>query len=71
MLHGRMRSLLTRAERSLGWVDRPLHHPRGLQQYYPRGVVRNFTRESGQLWFPTFETSKEDIAAASPAPASY
>jgi 4-amino-4-deoxy-L-arabinose transferase-like glycosyltransferase len=35
-----------------------------LRQYYPRGVVRNFTRESGELWFTTFEVSAEDIAAA-------
>jgi 4-amino-4-deoxy-L-arabinose transferase-like glycosyltransferase len=43
-----------------------LHHLATLQQYYPGGVVRNFTRESGELWFTTFEVSKEDIAAVSP-----
>jgi hypothetical protein len=41
-----------------------LHHLSQLQQYYPRGVVRNFTRESGELWFTVFEISEEDIAAA-------
>ena len=40
-----------------------LHHLSDLQQYYPRGVVRNFTRESGELWFTAFEVSAEDIAA--------
>ncbi|NIN65069.1 MAG: hypothetical protein GTO63_10280 [Anaerolineae bacterium] len=44
-----------------------LHHLATLQQYYPRGVVRNFTRESGELWFTTFEVSREDIATVSPA----
>jgi 4-amino-4-deoxy-L-arabinose transferase-like glycosyltransferase len=43
-----------------------LHHLATLQQYYPRGVVRNFTRETGELWFTTFEVSREDIAAVSP-----
>ena len=41
-----------------------LQHLDSLQQYYPRGVVRNFTRESGELWFTTFEVSAEDISAA-------
>jgi hypothetical protein len=41
-----------------------LHHLGSLQQYYPRGVVRNFTRESGELWFTTFEVNAEDISAA-------
>jgi 4-amino-4-deoxy-L-arabinose transferase-like glycosyltransferase len=41
-----------------------LHHLSQLQQYYPMGVVRNFTRDSGELWFTVFEISKEDIAAA-------
>jgi 4-amino-4-deoxy-L-arabinose transferase-like glycosyltransferase len=35
-----------------------------LEQYYPRGVIHNFTRESGELWFTTFEVSAEDILAA-------
>lgn len=43
-----------------------LHHLHRIQQYYPRGIVRHFTRESGELWFTVFEVSKEDIAAASP-----
>jgi 4-amino-4-deoxy-L-arabinose transferase-like glycosyltransferase len=46
-----------------------LHHLATIQQYYPRGVVRHFTRESGELWFTTFEISKQDIAAASFGPA--
>jgi hypothetical protein len=41
-----------------------LHHLPSLQQYYPRGVLRSFTRDSGELWFTAFEISKEDIAAA-------
>jgi 4-amino-4-deoxy-L-arabinose transferase-like glycosyltransferase len=41
-----------------------LHHLSSLQQYYPKGVIRNFTRSSGELWFTTFEVKKEDIAAA-------
>jgi 4-amino-4-deoxy-L-arabinose transferase-like glycosyltransferase len=41
-----------------------LQHLDSLQQYYPKGVVRNFTRESGELWFTTFEVSAEDISAA-------
>jgi 4-amino-4-deoxy-L-arabinose transferase-like glycosyltransferase len=43
------------------------HHVATLQQYYPGGVVRNFTRETGELWFTAFEVSKQDIAAVSPA----
>jgi hypothetical protein len=41
-----------------------LHHLTSLQQYYPRGVLRNFTRESGELWFTAFEVSKKDITTA-------
>jgi len=41
-----------------------LQHLDSLQQYYPSGVIRNFTRESGELWFTTFEVSAEDISAA-------
>jgi hypothetical protein len=47
-----------------------LHHLSSLQQYYPKGVIRNFTRESGELWFTAVEVSKEDIAAAIIPPAS-
>ncbi len=43
------------------------HHLATLQQYYPGAVVRNFTRETGELWFTTFEVSKQDIAAVVPA----
>ena len=53
-------------ERNVVYILLPshLHHLTSLQQYYPQGVLRNFTRESGELWFTTFEVSKEDIAAA-------
>jgi 4-amino-4-deoxy-L-arabinose transferase-like glycosyltransferase len=47
-----------------------LHHLPTIQQYYPRGTVRHFTRESGELWFTTFEISKEDIAAVRSSGAS-
>ena len=47
-----------------------LQHLDSLQQYYPSGVVRNFTRESGELWFTTFEVSAEDISAAMVSAAS-
>jgi hypothetical protein len=47
-----------------------LQHLDTLQQYYPRGVIRNFTRESGELWFTTFEVSAQDIAAAMVSDAS-
>jgi 4-amino-4-deoxy-L-arabinose transferase-like glycosyltransferase len=39
-----------------------------LQQYYPRGVTRNFTRPSGELWFTAFEIDRQDIAAALSGP---
>jgi 4-amino-4-deoxy-L-arabinose transferase-like glycosyltransferase len=53
-------------EKNAAYVLLPshLHHLSNLQQYYPRGVVRSFTRESGELWFTTFEVSAEDISAA-------
>jgi hypothetical protein len=41
-----------------------LHHLSQLQEYYPKGVLRNFTRDSGELWFTAFEVSEADIAAA-------
>jgi hypothetical protein len=41
-----------------------LHHLATLRQYCPRGVVRNYNRETGELWFTTFEVSKQDLAAA-------
>jgi hypothetical protein len=47
-----------------------LHHLSQLQQYYPKGVVRNFTRDSGELWFTVFEITKADIAAALSHPGS-
>lgn len=47
-----------------------LHHLSQLQQYYPKGVVRNFTRDSGELWFTVFEISEADIAAALLQPTS-
>jgi 4-amino-4-deoxy-L-arabinose transferase-like glycosyltransferase len=47
-----------------------LHHLSQLQQYYPKGVVRNFTRDSGELWFTVFEISEADIAAALSSPSS-
>jgi hypothetical protein len=47
-----------------------LQHLDSLQQYYPSGVIRNFTRESGELWFTTFEVSAEDISAATVSGAS-
>ncbi len=60
--------LQTSGEKNAAYVLLPshLHHLSSLQQYYPRGVVRNFTRESGELWFTVFEVSGEDIAAALP-----
>jgi hypothetical protein len=59
-------------ERNVVYILLPshLHHVTNLQQYYPQGVLRNFTRESGELWFTTFEVSKEDIAAAAVLSAS-
>ena len=42
-----------------------LHHLDSIQQYYPRGIVRHFTRESGELWFSTVEISEDDITAVS------
>jgi 4-amino-4-deoxy-L-arabinose transferase-like glycosyltransferase len=42
-----------------------LHHLPTIQQYYPKGIVRHFTRESGELWFTAFEVSKEGVAAVS------
>jgi 4-amino-4-deoxy-L-arabinose transferase-like glycosyltransferase len=64
--------LRAQGEKNAAYVLLPshLHHLSSLQQYYPRGVVRNFTRESGELWFTTFEISREDIAAAISSPAS-
>ncbi len=47
-----------------------LHHLRNMQQYYPRGVVRHHTRESGELWFTTFEVSQQDISAVNRSPLS-
>ncbi len=41
-----------------------LHHLGSMQEYYPRGIVRHFTHESGELWFTTFEVSEQDIVAA-------
>jgi 4-amino-4-deoxy-L-arabinose transferase-like glycosyltransferase len=60
--------LRTHGEKNAAYVLLPshLHHLRTLQQYYPRGVLRNFTRESGELWFTVFEVSREDLAAALP-----
>lgn len=48
-----------------------LHHLEHIQQYYPQGVVRNFTRESGELWFTAFEISEQDIAAVRSGLTSY
>ena len=47
-----------------------LHHLGSLQHYYPKGVVRNFTRPSGELWFTAFEIDSEDIAAALSGPSA-
>jgi hypothetical protein len=47
-----------------------LHHLGSLQHYYPKGVVRNFTRPSGELWFTAFEIDSEDIAAALSRPSA-
>jgi 4-amino-4-deoxy-L-arabinose transferase-like glycosyltransferase len=60
--------LQTSGEKNAAFILLPshLHHLPSLQQYYPRGVLRNFTRESGELWFTVFEVSGEDIAAALP-----
>jgi 4-amino-4-deoxy-L-arabinose transferase-like glycosyltransferase len=60
--------LRTHGEKNVAYVILPshLHHLSTLQQYYPHGVLRNFTRESGELWFTVFEVSKEDLAAALP-----
>jgi hypothetical protein len=60
--------LQTSGEKNVAYILLPthLHHLASLQQYYPRGVLRNFTRESGELWFTVFEVSREDIAAALP-----
>ena len=64
--------LRTGGEKNAAYVLLPshLHNLGSLQQYYPRGIIRNFTRESGELWFTTFEISREDIAAALAPPAS-
>jgi 4-amino-4-deoxy-L-arabinose transferase-like glycosyltransferase len=40
-----------------------LHHLQQIRQYYPTGVLREFTRESGELWFAAYEISAEDIAS--------
>jgi 4-amino-4-deoxy-L-arabinose transferase-like glycosyltransferase len=45
-----------------------LHHLSTMQQYYPRGTVRHFRRESGELWFTAFEITKQDIAAVRLSP---
>jgi 4-amino-4-deoxy-L-arabinose transferase-like glycosyltransferase len=60
--------LQTNGEKDVAYILLPshLHHLSSLQQYYPRGVLRNFTRESGELWFTVFEVRGEDIAAALP-----
>jgi 4-amino-4-deoxy-L-arabinose transferase-like glycosyltransferase len=60
--------LQTSGEKNVSYILLPthLHHMGSLQQYYPRGVLRNFTRESGELWFTVFEVSGEDIADALP-----
>jgi hypothetical protein len=60
--------LRTSGEKDVAYVLLPshLHHLSSLQQYYPGGVIRNFTRKSGELWFTAFEVSSEDIAAALP-----
>lgn len=47
-----------------------LHYLPSMQQYYPRGTIRHFTRESGELWFTAFEVSKQDIAAVRLSPTS-
>jgi 4-amino-4-deoxy-L-arabinose transferase-like glycosyltransferase len=62
--------LQTGGENNVVYVLLPshLHHLSDLQQYYPKGMIRNFTRESGELWFTTFEVDKEDIAAAAIVP---
>jgi hypothetical protein len=64
--------LRTGGEKNAAYVLLPshLHHLGSLQQYYPRGIIRNFTRKSGELWFTTFEISREDIAAALASTAS-
>ncbi|MDH4209780.1 MAG: glycosyltransferase family 39 protein, partial [Anaerolineae bacterium] len=45
--------LRTTREKNAVFILLPTHlqHLGSLQQYYPRGVVRNFTRPSGELWF--------------------
>jgi hypothetical protein len=65
---GQFIPLQTSGEKNAAYILLPshLHHLPSLQQYYPRGVVRNFTRESGELWFTVFEVNREDIAAALP-----
>jgi len=58
--------LRTTREKNAVFVLLPshLHHLGTLQQYYPGGVLRNFTRATGELWFTVFEIDSEDIAAA-------
>jgi 4-amino-4-deoxy-L-arabinose transferase-like glycosyltransferase len=58
--------LRTTREKNAVFVLLPshLHHLGTLHQYYPGGVLRNFTRPSGELWFTAFEIDAEDIAAA-------
>lgn len=58
--------------RSAAYILLPshLHHLDSILQCYPQGVVRHFTRESGELWFTTVEISKDDIAAVSAPSAS-
>lgn len=46
------------------------HHLQSIMQYYPNGIVRHFSRESGELWFTTVEITKDDIVAAISAAAS-
>jgi 4-amino-4-deoxy-L-arabinose transferase-like glycosyltransferase len=64
--------LRTTREKNAVFILLPTHlqHLASLQQYYPRGVVRNFTRLSGELWFTAFEIDHEDIAAALSGPST-
>ncbi|MDH4208907.1 MAG: hypothetical protein OEV76_08530, partial [Anaerolineae bacterium] len=64
--------LRTTREKNAVFILLPTHlqHLGSLQQYYPRGVVRNFTRPSGELWFTAFEIDHEDIAAAVSGPST-
>jgi hypothetical protein len=41
-----------------------IHHLPRIRECYPRGTVRHFTRNPGELWFTAYEVSKEDIGAA-------